>query len=167
MTSISLVLNASFILFLNKPLWPERIKANYNFKKLTYLIYTFTNNTESFSDDHEEHNFESEKECQLPTKNNPFMNTLLTDSPKRKRNCNINNKTIKKMINKNFKENLFNDIEDVFNRKNSQRQFYTMPSTTIPNNQDTFQKWLYKTPNTCKEGNGNQCVANTYEHPQI
>ena len=65
-------------------------------------------------------------------------------------------------IKKKFNNNLFHDIEDVYDRKNSQRQFYTMPSTTIPNNRDTFQKWLYKTPKTCKEGNGNQCVANNH-----
>ena len=26
-----------------------------------------------------------------------------------------------------------------------------------------FGEWLYKTPPTCKEGNGNQCVANNPE----
>ena len=34
---------------------------------------------------------------------------------------------------------------------NSQRQFYTMPNTTIPNAQDDFAKWLYANPKTCKE----------------
>ena len=41
--------------------------------------------------------------------------------------------------------------------------FYTTPNTTIPNNQGDFANWLYKTPKTCKEGNGNQCVANNME----
>ena len=26
-----------------------------------------------------------------------------------------------------------------------------MPATTIPNNRDKFQKWLYDIPKTCKE----------------
>jgi hypothetical protein len=38
-----------------------------------------------------------------------------------------------------------------------------MPSTTIPNDQTAFAKWLYLSPPTCKEGNGAQCVANNYE----
>ena len=43
------------------------------------------------------------------------------------------------------------DVNDVFGKMNSQRQFYTMPSTTIPNAQDDFAKWLYLNPKTCKE----------------
>ncbi len=34
---------------------------------------------------------------------------------------------------------------------NSQRQFFTMPWTTIPNAQNEFAKWLYLNPKTCKE----------------
>ena len=32
------------------------------------------------------------------------------------------------------------------------RQFYTMPNTTIPNDQEAFSNWLYGTENVCKEG---------------
>ena len=40
----------------------------------------------------------------------------------------------------------------------SSRQFYTNPSTTIPNDQEAFAKWLYYNPEkTCKEGNGLEC----------
>ena len=28
------------------------------------------------------------------------------------------------------------------------------------NDRDTFMKWCYQTPPTCKEGNGLQCAAN-------
>lgn len=127
---------------------------------ITYLIFTFSEDkktSESFISD----DIDNES-CQLPSNNNPFMNVLLTDDTNRKQACNIENKKIKRMMKKKFNNNLFHDIEDVYDRKNSQRQFYTMPSTTTPNNRDTFQKWLYKTPKTCKEGNGNQCVANNH-----
>jgi hypothetical protein len=50
-----------------------------------------------------------------------------------------------------FNHNLFKDVNDVFGKMNSQRQFYTMPNTTIPNAQDDFAKWLYANPKTCKE----------------
>ena len=68
------------------------------------------------------------------------------------------------MIDKNFNSDIFKDYNDVYDRHNSQRNFYTMPSTTQPNDQDSFKKWLYNTPNTCKEGNGNQCVGNNYSY---
>ena len=38
-----------------------------------------------------------------------------------------------------------------------------MPNTEAANRQKEFGEWLYKTPPTCKEGNGNQCVANNPE----
>ena len=38
-----------------------------------------------------------------------------------------------------------------------QRQFYTMPSTTIPNDQTGFAKFLYQLPTTCKEDSA-QCL---------
>ena len=123
---------------------------------LTYMIYIFSDKIEKFND----FNISNQSECVLPNKDNPFMNPLLTDNPKRPRACNYKNPKINKLINKNFKSNLFRNIEDVYDRRNSQRQFYTLPSTTIPNDQDTFSKWLYKTPPTCKENNGNQCISN-------
>ena len=52
---------------------------------------------------------------------------------------------------KSLHANLFKDVNDVFGKMNSQRQFYTMPNTKIPNAQDDFAKWLYANPKTCKE----------------
>ena len=37
-------------------------------------------------------------------------------------------------------------LSDVFGKRNSQRQFYTMPNTEVPNSQDEFAKWLYGKP---------------------
>ena len=54
------------------------------------------------------------------------------------------------------------DASDIFDHSNSNRQFYTVPGNTFPNNRDTFMKWCYSRPKTCKEGNGAQCVANQY-----
>lgn len=97
-------------------------------------------------------------ECQESTKNNPFMNVLMSDykmNPKRKA-CKIDN-NVRKMISKNFNHNLYKDVSDVYEKSNSQRQYYTMPSTTIPNDQSSFAKWLYKVPSTCKSGDGSKC----------
>lgn len=104
------------------------------------------------------------EDCVLPSDENPFMNVLLTDKRTRKPACRtIKNKKIKKLVNDKFSQGLFKDINSVYDRENSQREFYTTPNTTIPNNQGDFANWLYRTPKTCKEGNGNQCVANNME----
>ena len=66
-----------------------------------------------------------------------------------------NNVGIKNIIENKFNDDLYLDSNDLFNRRNSQRQFYTMPNTSIPNGQNDFAKWLYSTGPTCKEGNCN------------
>lgn len=102
------------------------------------------------------------KTCQIPTANNPFMNVLMTDyvaNPQRAKACTITNK-VKKNINKHFDDNLFRDIDDIFHKNASDRQFYTTPNTGIPNDQTGFAKWLYGTGPTCKEGNGVMCYKN-------
>ncbi len=48
-----------------------------------------------------------------------------------------------------------------------QRNFYSMPSTTVPNDQTGFANWCYKLPKTCKEGNGVQCYNNLYNRSFI
>lgn len=102
--------------------------------------------------------------CQKPTKDNPFMNVLMTDygsNPGRPRACRFEGK-VKEEVKKNFDHNLYRDVDDIFHKKASDRQFYTTASTTIPNDVGTFGQWLYGTPKTCKEGNGNGCYKNMY-----
>jgi hypothetical protein len=72
----------------------------------------------------------------------------------------IDNEEIKNEIEDKFSFNLYQDVNDVFGKSNSQRQFYTTPVTTIPNKQDDFAKWLYGKNETCKENNGFQCINN-------
>ncbi len=59
-----------------------------------------------------------------------------------------------------------NKLQNYFNNENIDnslygnffdRQFYIMPSTTIPNDQTGFAKWLYTLPETCKE-NQKYCI---------
>ena len=100
------------------------------------------------------------KNCNIPTKENPFMNPLLTDLNTEyfeKEACDsYNNKGIQREIEKNFTNDLIRDVNDIFGKENSQRQFYTIPK----HDQGSFARWLYATPPTCKEGNGLQCAAN-------
>jgi patatin-like phospholipase/acyl hydrolase len=50
-----------------------------------------------------------------------------------------------------YLDNLYRDVGDLYGKSNSQREFYTAPSTTIPNNQTSFAKWCYSVGPTCKE----------------
>lgn len=109
--------------------------------------------------------FRSKEVCQKPSKNNPFMNVLMSDysvNPQRPKACKIEGR-VKQDIKKNFDHNLYRDIDDIFHKKASDRQFYTTPSTTIPNDSIGYANWLYGSLNeTCKEGNGNKCYSNMY-----
>lgn len=92
--------------------------------------------------------------CQKPSDENPFMNVLISDyteNPEKKPACNVNDKNIKEEIKEKFEKNLYRNTVDIWGRNNSQREYYTMPNTTIPNDQINFANWLYKTPATCKE----------------
>nr|QDY51773.1 hypothetical protein 1_158 [Mimiviridae sp. ChoanoV1] len=104
------------------------------------------------------------KKCELPTRDNPFMNVLLTDKRDRKPACkSYNDEKIKNLVEDKFSKGLFKDINSLYNNENSQREFYTTPNTSIPNKQGELANWLYKVPPTCKEGNGFQCVGNNIE----
>ena len=93
--------------------------------------------------------------CRRPTPNNPFMNPGLlefgTENPPVA--CNVNDEEIKEDIKVNYDHMLFRDVSDVWERQNSQRNFFTLPNTAIPNNQTEFAKWLYWIPGfaNCKE----------------
>ena len=101
------------------------------------------------------------RKCQMPDDHNPFMNFLVTDKRSRKPACkSYKNKEIKELVDDKFSIGLYKDINGIYNNENSQREFYTMPNTEVVNKQEELGKWLYNTPKTCKEGNGNQCVGN-------
>ena len=83
---------------------------------------------------------------------NPMMNiNLITDDKTKEAAPNSwNNEEVKEEIEDKYNYNLYQDVGD-YMETNGQRQFYTMPSTTIPNNQTSFAKWCYSTGPTCKE----------------
>jgi hypothetical protein len=101
------------------------------------------------------------QECTVPTLDNPFMNVTMKDYTNvdsktgklidRPQACDIKDPKIKLQMDNMFNNNLYRDVNDLFGKFNSQRQFYTMPSTTIPSDRESFQKWLYLNPKTCKE----------------
>ena len=115
------------------------------------------NNNEIIKNETEySNNNQINEQCTSPTKENPLMNRNLYDNPLKDPACEYDDKT-SELVNEKFGYNLYQDIDDMFERYNSQRQFYTTPNTNLPNNQTEFAKWLYQTEPTCKE-TGVQCV---------
>ena len=80
--------------------------------------------------------------------NSDILNYNTGDPPEA---CNVDDELIKEDMKVNFNHELFRDVDELWERKNSQRQFYTTPNTTVPNNQKEFAEWLWKVPKTCKE----------------
>ena len=93
--------------------------------------------------------------CDPPNINNPFMNVLVTQDKNDIPSCKSSDSNIKNMSDTFYKFNLYQNSDDLFNKKHLDRQFYTMPATTIPNNQLDFSNWLYKIPDNCKHDNNN------------
>lgn len=92
------------------------------------------------------------RNCVKPSKNNPFMNVSrvdYADFPNRPKACSI--KDSAKETSEFFEKGLNRKEDDVFFKSASDRQFFTMPFTTIPNDQTGFAKWLYNIGPTCKE----------------
>lgn len=102
------------------------------------------------------------KNCSKPSMNNPFMNPLVFDSRVREPACNAVDDDNQFKIEGEYNKYCIKDASDIFNHNSGRRQFYTVAATTYPNNQTAFANWLYKTPPSCKEGNGAQCIANYY-----
>jgi hypothetical protein len=88
-----------------------------------------------------------------PTEDNPFMNAnQITDSrDKPPATASWDNAAVQDKIEKKFETNLYRDVGDLYGKNNSQREFYTMPSTTFPHAQTEFAKWCYGSGPTCKE----------------
>ena len=96
-----------------------------------------------------------------PAAKNLFMNVLLDEykyNPDRPAAAPVTDPIVKQAFDDYFRVQWFSDPTDVFGKSQSQRQFVTQPSTSIPNDRESFQNWLYKIPGlTCKEG-GQYCT---------
>jgi hypothetical protein len=101
----------------------------------------------------------------LPSTRNPFMNVLIDEikyNPRRPMAASVMDPSVKVSLDEFFRTEFNSDPTDVFGKTQSQRQFITMPSTGIPNDQESYQNWLYKIPGkTCKEGGREACLPGT------
>jgi len=86
---------------------------------------------------------ELQQERRPPTKNNPFMNVPITDYNVPQKYSKAE-QTCGKACKANFYDKLFRSIDDgLFERSASERQFYTMPNSSVPDERDKFAQWLY------------------------
>lgn len=94
---------------------------------------------------------------------NPFMNVLLAeigDDPRRPPAKNA--EFLKRQFSNEFADRVYGDPGDVFQHTQNQRIWVVQPSTSIPNDQESFQNWLFRIPGkTCKEGNSRVCKTAT------
>jgi hypothetical protein len=131
---------------------------------ITYILYSVENNQEEYIDiDYDrvidKEKYTTEEKCTKPTIENPFMNVMMNEyqeNPKRGKACDVDQ--VKEYVDDYFENTLYRSVDDIYNKDSSTRQYYTMPNTNIPNDQEGFANWLYKIPEkTCKEGNGEKC----------
>ena len=95
------------------------------------------------------------KTYSMSTPDNPFGNATvgaLMDDPAKPPMIGYDEPGVARDIRKNFNKGLFRDVQDVYEVENSQRQFYTMPSTTSAPDTIAFAEYLFGRPGeTCKE----------------
>jgi hypothetical protein len=99
------------------------------------------------------------------TVRNPFHNITIDQysyAPTREPAPSLQTQEAKEEMDALFRVQWTSDPTDVFGKTQSQRMFVTQPITSIPNDQKSYQEWLYKIPGkTCKEGNGDACYGGT------
>jgi len=133
---------------------------------ISILVYNYeTRNKQIIETELEKRDLDivNNKVCTRVTVDNPFMNPSISDltfNPEKPGACDITNEKVQSDIDKQFHSRVFQDVNDIYNNQSSERQFYTLPSTTIPNNQGGFADWLYNRGPSCKQGNGDQCWRN-------
>jgi hypothetical protein len=106
-----------------------------------------------------------------PTHSNPYMNFLIneiSELPRKPPAQNITRPEVVSDIESKTGPKLYGDPGDVWNKNQGQLTFYTMPSTSLPNDRDSYQNWLYRVPGkTCKEGNASACDVATDGSPVV
>lgn len=100
-----------------------------------------------------------------PTYRNPFMNVLIDElkyNPLKPAARSIQAPDVQDSLDAFFRVQWTSDPTDVFGKTQSQREFVSMPSTSVPNDQGSFADWLYRIPGkTCKEGGREACLPGT------
>jgi len=98
--------------------------------------------------------------CVHPTRNNPFMNFTLGDhimNPNRLPACDTDDVRNEELA--NYRNNNIVELGDLYGKTITDRNFYTMPSTTIVNDLKGFLDFTYGDFGKCKS-EGKDCLKN-------
>lgn len=105
---------------------------------------------------------ETEQEnCIMPTAQNPFMNRLAMEKVGGPPAC--KGPGVQEQAANLLNDQLFSDVDDLFDRKANQRLFRTMPDTTGVSDNTKFANWLIKGSDNCKEDG----VCPPYDDPRM
>ena len=125
---------------------------------LVIIIMYYSLKQDSFGNDYNINNIKKNatrlyKETQLPLREsdncNISNNTQITDYGKKQEYSKASKSTSE--MSTYINDKIFQTCDQhIFD--NNTRQFYTMPNTSVPNDQDSFAQWLYGTESNCKEG---------------
>lgn len=101
--------------------------------------------------------------CELLVTDNTFMNIPINDSNKNNIPvaCNADNEDINNEMPLICNDDMYRNIDDVFDRKNYQRQFESV-SHNILNDQEAFASWCYKFAPTNKIDDDECLECNDY-----
>ena len=101
----------------------------------------------------------SQGNCTMPLPNNPFSNALVTDfgDPAFAPACSVDTPGVAELQRQFFNRGLIRSVYDPWERQNSQRQWYTLPSPTNIPDLDSVRSWLYGPLATCKDGDVGGC----------
>jgi hypothetical protein len=105
-----------------------------------------------------------EETRRFPTAANPFMSALVSEAYEKPSlsAASIDNSEAARMLSDEFQTRMYGDPTDVFQHSQDQRVWAVQPNTSIPNDQESFQNWLFRVPGrTCKEGNNAACRSGT------
>ena len=104
-----------------------------------------------------------ERTYSLP--NNPYMGVLVNevlDNPRKPPAATVDTSDMARQLSDDTQDRLYGDPNDVFQHSQNQRTWIVPPSTSIPNDQESFQNWLFRVPGlSCKEGNLAVCQTGT------
>jgi hypothetical protein len=144
-------------------------KLGPNYSDIDYNDYTNNNknNNKKKKVSWEKSNLYRKNNYRKPTVENPFANIAFSDyldSSNLAEPCNIDDEDVQNNMQNLYNSSIYRNLEDVWERENSQRMFYTVPIQTVPNSQTDFANWLYKTGPTCHE-NTQYCTY--YEDPTM
>lgn len=99
-----------------------------------------------------------EERCTMPTPDNPLMNTLVTEMQKDAKKPPCPAHIVDSQINDYFNKGLYRNIEDIWNKENSQRQFYSMPNGGIPDAK-AFRDYVYGQGFTTCKSQPSKCTG--------